>query len=404
MVGRRPSARVTQKGNCCCCGKSGIKIIRFSYINVLEQKWIAVRRSDIARIEWANSPLGKGKSMNTKLLLLGLVLPLVSLSAQSVTLTNATRGNGGYFEIGDSLQLNITGGLHLAAVTYTQVMNGVPSGPFSAGSTDSSGSYQLGPVTVTSGSLGTWSETWYVGGVQATPTLSFKVLGDPTTTITNNTRGGSILYVGDSFTFQLTGGYPSTSATYALTLNNAYQGILSGGTTDSTGTLTISGTIPSNPGDTGTNAETSSVAVFQATSQPINFSVTPGCQVALINYPGNPPRFYFDTTYWYYGGSMASTGIAAAASAWNGTGNGITLTNDSTGTLQTVDFYDDSSIAPLLGTDLTYNFDNGGSSCYDHSGVNCSGLCANSSKMYYSSIAFNPSGISSTATSLSIAV
>lgn len=63
--------------------------------------------------------------MNTKLLLLGLALPLASLLAQSVTLTNNTRGNSGYFEIGDSLQLNITGGLHSAAVTYTQIMNGV---------------------------------------------------------------------------------------------------------------------------------------------------------------------------------------------------------------------------------------------------------------------------------------
>jgi len=161
--------------------------------------------------------------MNTKLLLLGLAFPLASLLAQSVTITNVTRGNSGYFEIGDSLQLNITGGLQNAAVTYTQIVNGVPSGPFSTGSnTDNAGAYQLGPVTVTGG-IGTWSETWYVGGVQATPTISFTILGDPTVTLTNTTRGGSAFYVGDGLHLDIAGGYPNSSVTYNIDLN--YGGI-----------------------------------------------------------------------------------------------------------------------------------------------------------------------------------
>jgi len=222
--------------------------------------------------------------MKTKLLLLGLALPLASLLAQSVTITNLTRGNSAYYEIGDSFKLNITGGLHGAPVTYTAIINGVSSGPISAGSTDAMGAYQLGPTTVTGG-IGTYSETWYVGGVQATPTISFTVLGPPTTSLTNTTRGGNVFYVGDGLQFNLSGGYPSSSATYGLTLNNGYQGNFSGGTTDTTGSLIITGTVASNPSNVGTNAQTWSVAGIQASSQPLNFSVTLGCQVGLINYP-----------------------------------------------------------------------------------------------------------------------
>jgi hypothetical protein len=56
--------------------------------------------------------------MKIKLLLLGLVLPLTSLLAQTVTLTNTTRGGSTYFEVGDGLQLNITGGLGNSAVDF----------------------------------------------------------------------------------------------------------------------------------------------------------------------------------------------------------------------------------------------------------------------------------------------
>jgi hypothetical protein len=336
---------------------------------------------------------------------LGLALPWASLLAQSVTITNLTRGNNAYYELGDSLKINITGGLASAAVTYTQIVNGISSGPFSIGNTDSSGNYQFGPATVTGG-VGTWSETWYVGGVPASPTLSFTFLGPPTVSLTNNTRGGSVFYVGDSLTLNLAGGYPSSSATYDLTLNNAYQGNWSGGTTDTTGALVITGTIPSNPGDTGTNAQTWSVAGIQASSQPLNFSVTLGCQVGLINYPGNPPRFFFDTTYWYYSGSMSTTGITAAVSAWNAdsSGTGITLANDPTGSNASIDIYDDSTIAPALGQTQSYNFYNGSSACYDHPSYSCSGLCSNASKVYVVGIQLNPGGISSTATTWGISL
>jgi len=123
-------------------------------------------------------------------------------------------------------------GLHLAAVTYTQVMNGVPSVRFPRADRFFR-ILSARPCNCNQRSLGTGARhvRW---GVQATPTLSFKVLGDPTTTIQIILEEEHPL-CRDSFTFQLTGGYPSTSATYALTLNNAYQGILSGGTTDRPG-------------------------------------------------------------------------------------------------------------------------------------------------------------------------
>jgi hypothetical protein len=95
-----------------------------------------------------------------------------SYSSSSVTLTNLTRSSPN-FQVGDSFLLQITG-FPGQSVALTSFQNGATLPPATEGTTDNSGHFQLTGV-MGLGSVGSWIETWSVGGVTATPTLSFTV-------------------------------------------------------------------------------------------------------------------------------------------------------------------------------------------------------------------------------------
>ena len=84
---------------------------------------------------------------------------------------NITRP-GQDFQVGDYFNLQIHGSPnHWVSVHATH--DGISS-QADFGQTDSQGNWRLSEP-MASGSVGNWSETWYVGGIQATPTLYFTV-------------------------------------------------------------------------------------------------------------------------------------------------------------------------------------------------------------------------------------
>lgn len=109
-----------------------------------------------------------------------LMMALLATAAQSVaqaqpsvTLTNTTRG-GTDLIAGDNFRIDVTGGSPNAAVTVGMTKNGSSLGTWSMGTTNGSGTYTL-TGSVSAGDVGSWTETWYVGGVQAVPVLVFSV-------------------------------------------------------------------------------------------------------------------------------------------------------------------------------------------------------------------------------------
>lgn len=105
------------------------------------------------------------------------LLPTVSPTVQ---LNNLTHPGNMHFLVGDSFQVVVHGGAN-QAVTASATQDGVFLGNTSYGSTNASGNFTLTgvmsatPSTVTLSPFETWTETWYVGGVAATPNLSFTV-------------------------------------------------------------------------------------------------------------------------------------------------------------------------------------------------------------------------------------
>jgi hypothetical protein len=86
-----------------------------------------------------------------------------SADAQAVAIRNLSYPGTG-LEPGDTVAINITGGAPNGAVTV--VTNGAP--PYFYGYADSNGSWAI-TNTVVSGDVGSWTEVWYVNGVQLTP-------------------------------------------------------------------------------------------------------------------------------------------------------------------------------------------------------------------------------------------
>jgi len=111
------------------------------------------------------------------------LLAVASLCVQSaaaqtptVQLTNLTRG-GTNFIVGDEWRIDITGPPH-EEVKVCATHNGQSLGCTVYGETDATGRFVLSGIMDPS-TVGSWVETWYVGGVQATPVLHFEVYPPP---------------------------------------------------------------------------------------------------------------------------------------------------------------------------------------------------------------------------------
>lgn len=106
-----------------------------------------------------------------------LALLTLPASAQTVQLINLIRPSATDFYVGETWTLNVFGPPN-QSVSITATHNGIPLGTTPLGTTDSTGFFTLsGSMSVAE--IGNWVETVFVGGVAATPTLVFSVLGAP---------------------------------------------------------------------------------------------------------------------------------------------------------------------------------------------------------------------------------
>lgn len=97
------------------------------------------------------------------------------LSGQTVQLINTVRPTATDFYVGETWILNVWGGTG-QTVTISATHNGVPLGTSTLGTTDGTGFFSLSG-SMSTAEIGSWVETVTVGGIAATPTLAFQVLG-----------------------------------------------------------------------------------------------------------------------------------------------------------------------------------------------------------------------------------
>jgi hypothetical protein len=204
--------------------------------------------------------------------------------------------------------------------------------------------------------------------------------------------------VGDGLHLSIAGGFPNSSVTYTLNLNG--QGTsspISAGSTDSTGAYELSATIPSNPGDAGTNVEVWYVAGVAA-APTLSFSVYVGCPSLAPT--GSIQKPYWNPTYWSYSGSLSIGDFSAAFGSWNSAQSIVPFTEDTTGGYLTDFFFSDASLSSgVLGQATEYGFNAAQSgypsSCYLHESTNCSALCFVDTKLWYANISLDPTQIGS---------
>jgi hypothetical protein len=129
------------------------------------------------------------------------------------------------------------------------------------GSTDASGTFSISG-SMPLGTLGNWTEAWYVGGRQAMPVLAFTVTVVPTLQFSNLTgSSNTAFHVGDAFKITITG-----APNQPVTMVGAFNGTAINGTmgsTDTSGTFSVSGSMP--PGALGNWMETWYVEGVQVT-------------------------------------------------------------------------------------------------------------------------------------------
>jgi hypothetical protein len=111
--------------------------------------------------------------------------------AVTATLQNTSRP-GQSFQVGDSWQLTVTGPAN-SPVSDTATQNGNSMGTTPYGSTNGSGVFTL-TGAIGASQVGTWSETWSVGGVSA-PAINFTVSAAPSS---SGGSGGSSSSSGSS--------------------------------------------------------------------------------------------------------------------------------------------------------------------------------------------------------------
>ncbi len=116
----------------------------------------------------------------TQFLSLSVVLCFIATSTahgQTVQLLSLSRPDATDFYLGESLQVNINGA-PFQPVAIMALNNGVVSGPTGYGSIDGSGYLRING-SMSTAEIGSWTEVWTVGLVQATPILNFQVLTAP---------------------------------------------------------------------------------------------------------------------------------------------------------------------------------------------------------------------------------
>ena len=202
-----------------------------------------------------------------------LETPLTRNPAPTVTLTDNTQ-NSGYYFVGDSFTLTVTGATLPPNLPVSVSINGVDYGV--QGSINSSGVFTVSG-TWTSANIGSYAETWYVSGQAAGPTLPFSVNAVPppsTVQLTNLSFSGTSFQVGNQYSFQGTGGPSAPVALVAQQTTDSGQVInatIPLGETDAQGNFNFPGTWGSS--DIGTWADTITVWGIPATPNPIPFTV-----------------------------------------------------------------------------------------------------------------------------------
>jgi len=96
-------------------------------------------------------------------------------AAIAVTLQNLKTGNPSTFHIGESWQLTITGPPNKAVYIHA-MQNGADLGSSFLGTTNASGTLNVFGTMSSDAQLGSWVETYTVGGVQWSNQLTFSVL------------------------------------------------------------------------------------------------------------------------------------------------------------------------------------------------------------------------------------
>ena len=139
----------------------------------------------------AGGYIGTGDTFPTVTATAELYLP-VQTAPITVQIVNDTHPGTNTFSVGDSFHVAVSGTPN-QAVSFTGFFNGAEvSGTL--GVTDAGGGFVFGGV-LNASNVGSYIETWYVGRVAATPTLTFTVgagsaPGGPTVQISNVTHPG----------------------------------------------------------------------------------------------------------------------------------------------------------------------------------------------------------------------
>jgi hypothetical protein len=121
-------------------------------------------------ISWAvYDNAGHGTGIGSRWIDLGPMASLTNTSDPSIAPD---------FIASDSYTLTVSGGAVRAnqAVTVTTTLNGVGQGTTSMGTTDGNGNFTM---SGSKNNVGDWTEQWYVGGVAASPLLTYQVAAAP---------------------------------------------------------------------------------------------------------------------------------------------------------------------------------------------------------------------------------
>ena len=169
-------------------------------------------RGSISRSERGVAP-PPARRCTKLVLLVGVLVALSGTKAHaqtpSVSITNTTRGGNTAFYVGDAWTISITGGAANAQVEIC-----IPGSCSSEGYSDGNGNFSLGGY-MASGDVGTWNETWSVGGVTAAPDpLTFYIYPSSAATCDLTTSSPTAIYSEDYLDIYANIWYQALGSTY----------------------------------------------------------------------------------------------------------------------------------------------------------------------------------------------
>jgi hypothetical protein len=123
-------------------------------------------------------------------------------------------------------------------------------------------------------------------------------------------------------------------------------------------------------------------------------------QAACQNVLESAPRWTWDDLWYSYSGSLNGSDVASGIGAWNSRQSKTVISYDAS--YPDVQASDSTSIGSNMGLVIRYHYGNGGSgggpqACYLRSGLNCSHICFNSSRLYRVDMRFQPNNIAGAA-------